>query len=90
VKIVLDLSGHCIETELRSLYNRALSDCLKGVGDTHAEQIVEMTRYALERLDFGRLRSLYPPLAGRSRCRVILFVKDQGIGISIDDEPVQC
>jgi len=61
----LDLSKHCIETELKRLYNRSVSRYLKmKTDDPRLEADIELLKAALERFDFPRLRSSYPILAG--------------------------
>lgn len=87
--LTLDLSGHCIETELKRLYNRALAACLRPGGDKSvAENTVELTRQALTRYDFGLLRSRYLPLAGHTAAKVTLSAKQGEPVLLIDGRPV--
>ncbi|MCJ8501632.1 hypothetical protein [Desulfatitalea alkaliphila] len=87
--LTLDLSGHCIETELKRLYNRALAACLRPGGDiTVSENIVELTRQALTRYDFGLLRSRYTALAGHSEVKVTLAAEQGEPVLRIDGRPV--
>ena len=52
MKIQLDLSKHCIETEIKRLCNRALSDYFKEVKDKGLiEKIIELTQQALKTFD---------------------------------------
>ncbi len=77
MRIDLDLTKHCVETEIKRVYHRALASYFKaGADKTQLERIVALTRQALERLDFGFLRSQYPPLAGHSDVPVVLAWRD--------------
>lgn len=62
----LNLSKHCIETELKKQYNRAISDYFKA--EEHRkpqlEQSLDMLHQALENLNFAYLRTQFPELAG--------------------------
>ena len=83
--IELDLSQHCIETEIRRQYNCAVSSLLrkKAPADT-LEPIIELTQSCLEQLDFAVLRSAHRALAGGTRSRVQLLAHDGEIRIVID------
>ncbi len=75
VNKVLCLDHHCIETEIRRLYNRALSAYFKESGPSakkRLEEQIDFYHHALETLDFARLRSRYPALSGHSNAHVIL------------------
>jgi hypothetical protein len=91
MKIQLDLSSHCIETEIKRLYHRALSDYFnKEVKENeHIEKRIDLTRQALETLDFSRLRSEYTPLAGRTDQVVILAMHNNKLSITIDGRPIE-
>ncbi|MDY6830487.1 MAG: hypothetical protein SWC96_01355 [Thermodesulfobacteriota bacterium] len=80
IKIPLDLSKHCIQTETKRVYNRLLSTCLKpGTGpDTLAEQKLELLQQALETWDFAALRAAYPELAGGREAAVVLVTGPAG------------
>ncbi|MCP3955447.1 MAG: hypothetical protein GY697_24985 [Desulfobacterales bacterium] len=73
----LDLSKHCIQTEIKRLYNRSVSRyfTLKKE-DPQLATDIEMLKTALECLDFPRLRSGYTELAGGQGTRVIELVAD--------------
>ena len=61
----LDLSKHCIQTELKRLYNRKVSRYFKlKAEDLQLETELELLKAALENLDFPHLRSAHPVLAG--------------------------
>lgn len=82
VRIPLDLSKHCIQTETKRVYNRLLSTCLKpGTGpDSLAEQKqkLELLQQALETWDFAALRAAYPELAGDREAAVVLVTGPDG------------
>jgi len=79
LKIKLDLSSHCIETEIKKIYNRFVSEYLKKKSeDTALEQRIETLKTALETLDFGFLRKEFPALAGRHNDEVMLSSDDTG------------
>jgi hypothetical protein len=63
--VVLDLSRHCIQTALRRRYEDRLAQYFKPGSDRGAlEAEIALLQDALETLDFGALRSRWPPLAG--------------------------
>jgi hypothetical protein len=65
MQIPLDLSRHCIETEIRRQYRRTLEAALKSAPPpAHVEARLELLVAALESLDFPRLRSAHRVLAG--------------------------
>jgi len=78
MEIKLDLSRHCIETEIGRIYNQALSSYFKSAGDRNGEeQIISITKEALESFDFLKLRSRHPALSGQTADHVVL-VKTKG------------
>ena len=79
VKIRLDLSRHCIETEIKRLYNKSVSLYFKGRNSQQALEIrIDLLKNALERLDFAFLRSRHPILAGSGEGDVFLAVDQDG------------
>jgi hypothetical protein len=71
--IELDLSRHCIATEVKRLYNRRLSDFFKGRGDQAAvEADIALLARALDELDLPALRGRHRLLAGGEPVAVIL------------------
>lgn len=73
MELTLDLSKHCIETELKTLYNKFVSDYFKNKGvREEVEAAVDTLAYALKTLDFKVLRSSYPALAGHTDASVTL------------------
>ena len=83
MNIQLDLSRHCIETEIRQVYNRSLAAYFESTeGHKVIEEKISLLKQALETLDFGALRGRHPQLAGHSPVRVILG-RDKGSEIAI-------
>ena len=73
MEIKLDLSKHCIETEIGRIYNQALSNYFKSTQDRGSvEQIITLAKEALEAFDFLKLRSEYPALSGQTTDDVVL------------------
>jgi len=79
LKIRLDLSRHCIETEIKRLYNRKVGRYFKN--DNHKQALenqIETLKNALEQLDFRYLRSRHPMLAGSNEKNIFLNVDADG------------
>ena len=76
----LDLSRHCIETEIRRLYNRSVSLYIRlKKEDPVLAADIELLKAALEGLDFPGLRSGHGELAGKQGSRVVeLVANDDG------------
>ena len=75
----LDLSRHCVETELKRQYNRYISDYLKlKRPDESLEAPIAALEKALRHLDFSMLRSRFAVLAGNSDARVEMTVDPDG------------
>lgn len=73
IRIPLDLSTHCIQTEIRRLYKRLLSACLKSPDNNEAaEKELELLKKALETWDFPALRAGHRELAGGQANDVVL------------------
>jgi len=87
IRIPLDLSRHCIQTETRRIYNRLVSECLQSAEiDADMEGKIDLLVHVLETFDFAQLRSAYPELAGGGAAEVALIREDSGrIAIQIDD-----
>lgn len=87
--INLDLTRHCVETEIKRIYHRALSIYFRaGADKTQLEQTLALTQQALEHLDFSFLRSQYPPLAGHSDVPVALAWRAERPAIFIAGNPI--
>lgn len=73
MEIRLDLYNHCIQTSLKRLQEQTLSNYFANRTDEITlEQTLSIVQCALNRLDFPRLRSQYPDLAGGSSATVVL------------------
>ena len=72
--IELDLSKHCIETELKRLHNKSVSQYFKSGTDPKLEKQIEIITKLLEQCDFARLRSMFPELAGNQEIMAELKV----------------
>jgi hypothetical protein len=78
MKIKLNLNKHCVETELKRLYNRSLSEYFKpGCNREQLETIIDVLKTVLENSNFGNLRSTYPELAGKSEANIVLTTHRQ-------------
>lgn len=89
--IRLDLSRHCIETEIKKQYNKAVSAYFKA-GKQEKQQLeptIDVIHRALETLDFSHLRSQYPPLAGGTDRNIILSCVNEDLVITIDGQKLQ-
>lgn len=91
LRIRLDLSRHCIETEMKRRRSRLVGRALKSMA--FAESLageIELLRQALERFDFGLLRIRYPALAGGGT-ELVELEKDErgGPRIRINGKPVE-
>ena len=82
-ELQLDLTKHCIETEIKRQHRRAVSDYFRAdqFSRQNLEQIIEVTRQALESIDFSHMRSTYPALAGHSDARAFLTIENSRIRI---------
>lgn len=88
-ELKLDLSRHCIETEIKRQHNRAVSDYFRAApaARQQLEEIIEQTRQLLESADFKQLRSTYPALAGHCETNAIL-TQEKGRSVIIVDGAV--
>lgn len=58
MRLKLNILHHCVETEIRRIYNSRVKACLKqGVVSVVDEEIVELLKNMLETVDFYTLRS---------------------------------
>ena len=90
MKIHLDPSKHCIETEIKRHYNRSLSEYFQaGKNKGLSEKIIELTQQALKSFDFAKLRSKYPPLCGNTNHNIILSMNNNKLSIAIDGIPIK-
>ncbi len=89
--IRLDLSRHCIETEIKKQYDKAISAYFKAGMEEKCrlEMTIELIRRALETLNFSHLRTQYPPLAGGTDRNVILSCENEDLTITIDGQSLK-
>ncbi|MEA2060719.1 MAG: hypothetical protein U9P10_09495 [Thermodesulfobacteriota bacterium] len=80
IRLNLDLSRHCLETEIKSKYNKKISNCLKSenIGKS-MEKEIEALKTALEIFDFSYFRTHYPCLAGGKTDKVCLADDECGM-----------
>jgi hypothetical protein len=76
MKIKLNLSRHCIETETKRLYNQSVLKYFKADDKDNIEKQIEILQHALQTLDFGKLRSTHPELTGHCDDYVELSMGD--------------
>ena len=78
MRIDLDLSRHCIETEMKRQYNKSISAYFKNQGSRSEadkqtlEAQIELLQQGLESFDFNRLRAQHPELRGEIQAAVAL------------------
>jgi hypothetical protein len=86
--IRLDLSKHCIETELKRQYNKAISAYFKAGSEQKPlmEPVIDLIQSALQTLDFAQLRTRYPALSGGTKCKVTLSRDGDNLTITVDDK----
>ena len=78
MKIKLNLKKHCVETELKRLYNRNLSQYFKsGCNQKQIEKIIGVIKTVLENSNISNLRSKYPELSGNSEADIVLTTDRQ-------------
>ena len=89
--IQLNLSRHCIETEIKRQYNKAVSAYFKAGTEEkqRLESTIEVMRQALETLNFSHLRTRYPPLAGGTDRHIILSCENEKLTIAIDGKKLK-
>jgi len=88
MKIKLNLTRHCIETETKRLYNQSVLKYFKADDKDHIEKQIEILQNALQTLDFGKLRSTYPELAGHCNDHVELTINNNQIIILINGKNI--
>jgi hypothetical protein len=78
MNIKLNLKKHCVETELKRLYNRNLSQYFKpGSNQKQIEKILDVIKTVLENSNISNLRSKYPELSGNSEADIVLTTDRQ-------------
>lgn len=77
MKIQLDLTNHCIQTEVKRRHEAAISRYFKSGGNKDAiEAELVLLEKALAAFDFARLRSRWPELSGGDDRPVFLVCDD--------------
>jgi hypothetical protein len=85
-KLILDLSKHCIKTEIKKQYEKKLSLCLKNKADKETEAMVEILKEILETKDLTGLRGQHKELSGKSDVKAELFISEDEIYVLVDDD----
>jgi ABC-type nitrate/sulfonate/bicarbonate transport system ATPase subunit len=79
MNLELDLTRHCIETELKRRNNAAISRYFKaGDGKADMEETLALLEQAIRAFDFQSLRNRWPALSGGAGLRVVLVRDDAG------------
>jgi len=79
MKIQLDLTNHCIQTEVKRRHEAAISRYFKSGGSKEAiEAELVLLEKALAAFDFALLRSRWPELSGGDDRPVFLAWDDSG------------
>jgi len=69
----LDLRRHCVETAVRKLYNKSISQYFKTGGDKEKlEKQIDILKTLLEKCDFTYLRRTYSELAGHCQADAVI------------------
>ena len=85
MNIKLNLNKHCIETEVKRLHNRAVSQYFKSNQDRkRIEECIELLHKALKELNWSELRSSHTELAGHNNDCVILSKEKNHLVICIN------
>ncbi|ACN15433.1 hypothetical protein HRM2_23380 [Desulforapulum autotrophicum HRM2] len=75
MRIKLNLDNHCVETEIRKLYNAKVKSCLRGQTITdHDADVIELLKALLETVDFPGLRSALKAVSGEKTYPAVLVV----------------
>ena len=89
MELVLDLSKHCIATEIKRQYNKALSDYFRGRGDQSLlEERIEILTALLQQGELPGLRSRYPELDASSPSDVRLRKERDTVRLVLDGRTV--
>ena len=87
--VQLDLTSHCIETEIKRIHNHAVSAYFKTAKDKESiEETISLTQNALASIDFAKLRAQYPPLAGNTNLHAVLSMDNAIVALFLDGKPV--
>lgn len=87
--LTLDLSSHCILTEMKRRHSRLVSACLTGKEDPDLlEPQIELLVQALTQLDLPAMRGATPTLAGGDGIQVILSESQGLLRLTHDGTPL--
>ncbi|MFO7964296.1 MAG: hypothetical protein R6U50_10280 [Desulfobacterales bacterium] len=79
IRFKLNLSKYCIETALKRLHNKMISDYFNAEEKMPtAEQKIEAVGRLLTELNFSSLRTRFPDLAGHSDKEILLNIDSSG------------
>jgi hypothetical protein len=80
IEIDLNLQKHCIETEVKRLFNQFLSQYFKATSEEkrRLEEKIDLLKSALDTFDFSFLRDRYAPLAGGGTDPIVLSKNARG------------
>ena len=90
LEIELDLRAHCIETAVKRLHNRLVSEYFRSKGSNSESEIkLALLQKIMACLDFSCLRAAQKILEGKNEARVILKDVDSRLPvIMIDGHPI--
>lgn len=86
----LNLDNHCVETEIRRLYNARVGECLAHRrGSAEDEALIELLKNMLETIDFPSLRSSWKELSGGpGRDAMLVLEDDSRVWIEINNKRI--
>lgn len=85
MEVRLNLEKHCIKTEIKKVYEKNLSLCLKGKGFKETEELVENLKSVMENNNLVALRGIYKELLGKNNDKIVLVLEDNSRCILIND-----
>lgn len=90
MRIKLNLDCHCVETEIRRIYNLKVRACLKDRRVTaHDADVIELLKKLIETVDFPRLRSsVHGVLLGEKWPAALVFDGDKIPWIEIRNQRI--
>ncbi len=75
MRLELNLDSHCVETEIRRIYNAKVRSCLRGRSVTaHDADVIEHLKALLETVDFPALRSALKAASGDQTYPAVLVI----------------
>ena len=92
MNIKLSMAKHCVETEIKSLYNQKVSAFFKADEEARKglDPQIDLLHRAIENFDFNGLRNRFPDLRGKSDADVRLYDTHSGQpGIRINGEDIE-